>query len=346
MSGGRMDADVILDIQNLSVRYGTRRGTITPVADVSLKVHQGECLGIAGESGCGKSTLALAVMRLLPPNARIMNGSITLKGEDLVPLSEKEYGRRIRGKQMIMLGQNPHDALDPIFRIGDQLREILRYHKGERGRGSRPHETQDQEIERILSDMGIPDIGRVLDAYPHQLSGGMKQRILTSMAFFCNPAILFADEPTTALDATIAAQVTEMFKALMRRQPTSLVYISHDIALLSELATSVAVMYAGEIVEHGPTAKVIQSPLHPYTRALLDALPSPSKTRLNAIPGRVPDAGNRLAICQFSPRCGERGELCRGEGEKPHLLEVEPGHWARCFRLYEGAAERNSHATR
>lgn len=341
-----MTAETILDIQNLSVRYGTRRGAITPVSGVSLKVHQGECLGIAGESGCGKSTLALAVMRLLPPNARISGGHILLKGQDLVPLSEKEYSRSIRGKQLIMIGQNPHDALDPVFRIGDQLREILRYRKRDHRRGSQVHENQDREIERILSSMGIPDIGRVLEAYPHQLSGGMKQRILTSMAFFCSPAILFADEPTTALDATIAAQVTEMFKALMRRQPTSLVYISHDIALLSELATSVAVMYAGEIIELGPTAGVIGSPLHPYTRALLDALPSPSKTRLNAIPGRVPDAGDPLAICRFSPRCRERGDLCRGENEAPQLLEVAPGHWARCFRSYDGADRRSFHATR
>ena len=344
MSQQGIEADVILDIRNLSVRYRTRKGVITPVASVNLQVHQGECLGIAGESGCGKSTLALAVMRLLPPNARITTGSITLKGEDLVPLSEKEYGKRIRGKELIMIGQNADDALDPVFRIRDQLREILWFHRSDPGKRSHRAASYDEEIERILSGMSIPDISRVLDAYPHQLSGGMKQRILTAMAFFCNPTILFADEPTTALDATVAAQVTEMFKSLMKKQATSLVYISHDIALLSELATSVAVMYAGEIIEYGPTANIIQSPLHPYTRALLNALPSPSKTRLSSIPGRVPDSANPLGICQFSPRCQEKGGWCRGDEGKPRLFEAEPGHWAKCFKLYDGVEGRSQYA--
>ncbi len=223
-----MEKEIVLDVRNLSVHYRTRKGIIAALSGVSLKVHQGECLGIAGESGCGKSTLALAVMRLLPPNSSITAGSIVLNGENLVPLSEKEYGNRIRGKQLIMIGQNPHDALDLMFRIREQLEEILWFHRGYRTKKSHPLESHNQEIERVLSGMGISDISRVLDAYPHQLSGGMKQRILIAMAFFCSPSILFADEPTTALDATIAAQVVEMFKALMKKQSISLVYISHE----------------------------------------------------------------------------------------------------------------------
>ncbi len=341
-----MEADVILDIRNLSVCYRTRKGTITPVSNVSLKVHQGECLGIAGESGSGKSTLALAVMRLLPPNARITAGKILLKDEDLASLSEKEYGKRIWGKQLIMIGQNPHDALDPVFRIQDQLREILWFHKGDRTKETRLSESPDQEIERVLKDMGIPDIARVLAAYPHQLSGGMKQRILTSMAFFCNPTILFADEPTTALDATIAAQVTEMFVGLMKKQSTSLVYISHDLALLAEFATSVAIMYAGEILEYGATADILGNSLHPYTRALINALPSPAKTQLSTIPGKVPDLTNVLDICPFSPRCQEKGERCRGDDKNPQLVEAEPGHWVKCFKMKDEFSERSKYAPR
>lgn len=335
-----MGTEVVLDIRNLSVRYRTRKGPIVPVSDVSLQLHQGECLGIAGESGSGKSTLALAVMRLLPPNARIMNGSILLKGEDLVRLSQTEFEKRIWGKRLIMIGQNPHDALDPVMRIGDQLREILWFHKGELPKEAGSLRQTDQEIERILGDMGIPDISRVLSAYPHQLSGGMKQRILTSMAFFCDPTILFADEPTTALDATIAAQVTEMFKNLMKMGATSLVYISHDIALLAEFATSLTVMYAGEVLEHGLTGIVTRNPLHPYTRALLNALPSPAKTRLSSIPGRVPDLLQPPAACRFSPRCQEKGKGCQDENGKPQLVEAEPGHLVRCFKMYEGFGRR------
>jgi oligopeptide/dipeptide ABC transporter ATP-binding protein len=340
-----MDKEVILEIRNLSVRYRTRKGPIMPVANVSLRVREGECLGIAGESGCGKSTLALAVMKLLPPNARISTGSILLNGEDLVPLSEKEYGRRIWGKRIIMISQNPHDALDPVFRVRDQLEEILWVHeKSQPGNHTAQRESHGHEIERILTGMGIPDISRVLGAYPHQLSGGMKQRILTAMAFFCNPSILIADEPTTALDTTIAAQVTEMFKDLMKAHSTSLVYISHDLALLSELSTSVAVMYAGEIVEYGKTADIASKPMHPYTTALLAALPSASKSRLDSIPGRVPDLSNPTRLCQFSPRCREKGGWCTEE--KPELLEVTPGHWARCSKFLTTDTDRSIHGAR
>jgi oligopeptide/dipeptide ABC transporter ATP-binding protein len=321
---------ISLDIKNLVVQYRTRKGVITPVDGVSLDVERGECLGIAGESGCGKSTFAQSVMKLLPPNAKIAAGEIVFGDEDLSQLSEKEYSSRIWGKQIIMIGQNPHDALNPVFKVGGQLVEILKTHDTNRSISKKQAKKGYlKAITSILTSMGIPDIQRVLSAYPHQLSGGMKQRMLIAMAFFCNPSVLIADEPTTALDATIAAQVVEMFKELSVQSAVSIIYITHDIALLSELTRRIAVMYAGEIVELGKTEDIVQRSMHPYTEALIEALPSSSKDRLSTIPGRVPDLLDLGTGCRFYSRCKYATEQCMKEN--PTFTEVDTGHWVRCF---------------
>ena len=228
-----------------------------------------------------------------------------------------------------MIGQNPHDALNPVFKVGGQLVEILKTHQTDDEVGRKQaKQARLVEITNLLTSMGIPDIKRVLSAYPHQLSGGMKQRMLIAMAFFCNPAVLIADEPTTALDATIAAQVVEMFKELTQKSSVSIVYITHDIALLSEISQRIAVMYAGEVVEIGETEDIVNSPAHPYTEALLKALPSASKDRLSTIPGRVPDFLNLSPGCRFYSRCQSNGQC---PGGAPRLVEVSPGHMVRCF---------------
>ena len=330
MSTTNSATDGSLDIRDLVVQYRTRKGAITPVDGVNLRIERGECLGIAGESGCGKSTFAQAIMKLLPTNAKIVGGSIFFEGEDLTGFTEKEYSNRVWGKRIIMIGQNPHDALNPVFKVGGQLIEILRTHQQEHVESSKQEKKKHlEEIRSILTSMGIPDIDRVLSAYPHQLSGGMKQRMLIAMAFFCNPSILVADEPTTALDATIAAQVVEMFKDLSAKSSLSIVYITHDIALLSEISQRIAVMYAGEIVEIGRTETIVNNPVHPYTEALLEALPSASKDRLTSIPGRVPDFLHLGSGCRFSSRCRYSAEEC--VKNVPKYIEVEPGHWVRCF---------------
>ena len=327
-----------LDIKDLVIQYKTRKGVITPVDKVSLGVQKGECLGIAGESGCGKSTFAQAIVNLLPTNARIVSGEILFGNDDLAQLRDKEYSDRIWGKKIIMIGQNPHDALNPVFKVGGQLIEILKTHEGGNDTSRKQAKKKYiEEIARILTSMGIPDIERVLSAYPHQLSGGMKQRMLIAMAFFCNPEVLIADEPTTALDATIAAQIVQLFKELTESSPVSIVYITHDIALLSELSQRIAVMYAGEIVELGKTDDIVKAPVHPYTEALLNALPSASKERLNTIPGRVPDFLNLGKGCRFFDRCEYAADHCR-KGD-PEFVEVESGHWVRCFTYAKKSAE-------
>ncbi|MBT3276045.1 MAG: ABC transporter ATP-binding protein [Spirochaetales bacterium] len=326
----RNQNNIALDIRDLVVQYRTRKGIITPVDKVSLDVRRGECLGIAGESGCGKSTLAQALMRLLPTNSRITSGSILFDGEDLAGFTEKDYSDRIWGNRIIMIGQNPHDALNPVFKVGSQLIEILKTHRNNgAATGKQAKREYIDEITKILISMGISDIDRVLSAYPHQLSGGMKQRVLIAMAFFCDPTVLIADEPTTALDATIAAQVIAMFKELAVKSSVSMVYITHDIALLSEISQRIAVMYAGEVVELGDTERIVKAPVHPYTNALLKALPSASKDRLSTIPGRVPDFLEIGGGCRFYARCEHASERCMKNS--PEFVEVESGHWVRCF---------------
>ena len=320
----------ILNVKDLVVQYRTRSGVIVPLEKVSLDIRKGECIGIAGESGCGKSTLAQAIMRLLPDNARIVSGSIGFNGQNLVEYTEKEYSNKIWGKKIIMIGQNPHDALNPVFKVGSQLIEILKTHRNDGQVSARQvKKTYYEDISRILRSMGIPDVDRVLASYPHQLSGGMKQRVLIAMAFFCDPTVLIADEPTTALDATIAAQVVELFTELSKKSSVSILYITHDMALLSEISQRIAVMYAGEVVEFGATERILQSPMHPYTKALLNALPSVSKDRLSTIPGKVIDFREIPKGCRFFARCEYANKKCMQSS--PMLVEVESGHWVRCF---------------
>ncbi len=321
----------VLEIEDLSVEYKSRQGIIKPVDNVSLQIRKGEFVGLVGESGCGKSTLALSIVNLLPPNGKIIKGKILLNGNNLLAFSEEEMARQVRGKKITMITQNPHTALNPVFKIGSQMEEILRLHKNnEEVSGKQRRLSYSQGCAKILEEMRIADISRVLRAYPHQLSGGMKQRVITAMAFFCNPLLLIADEPTTALDVTIQAQILELFKGLVKKYSTSILYVTHDLGVVSELSRKALVMYAGEIVEESKTSNLVENPKHPYTEALLKCLPSVSKNRLKAIPGRVPDLTSSLEECKFFPRCSYTMRRCKKE--RPPMLEIEPGHRVRCFK--------------
>ncbi|MSO95724.1 MAG: ABC transporter ATP-binding protein [Thermoleophilia bacterium] len=288
----------LLEISHLSVRLRMRSGPITVVDDVSLEIGSGEILGLVGESGCGKSMTALAIMRLLPEAAEIAGGSVLLDGEDLVR-TKPERMRQIRGAEVAMVFQEPMTSLDPAFTVGHQVVEAVRAHeKVSRAVSLRRAE---ESFERV----GIPKPRERFDAYPHQLSGGLCQRVMLAMALVTSPRLLIADEPTTALDVTIQAQILELIKQLRTELNLSVLWISHDFGVVSEIADRVAVMYAGEIVEIGETSHMLGAPRHRYTRALIDSIPGRGEPRslLRTIPGQVPDPGARPAGCRFSPRC-------------------------------------------
>jgi peptide/nickel transport system ATP-binding protein/oligopeptide transport system ATP-binding protein len=286
-------------------------------------------LGLVGESGSGKSVTALSIAKLLPsPPARYVNGSITLQGRDVLPLKNKELGI-IRGAVVSYIFQDPANSLNPVFRVGRQIREALRLHQ--------PDAANDNEVIRLLRQVGIPAPEVRHRDYPHQLSGGMQQRVMIAMALASRPKLLIADEPTTALDATIQAQIVDLLRAVRAELGMSLLLISHNLGLVADLADTIAVMYAGQIVEQGPTQKILQQPLHPYTRALIEAVPrlQAGRERLQIIPGTVPAPGERICGCRFAPRCPIARAECRGL--PPALVEVRPGRWVRC-PYYEDVA--------
>ena len=320
----------ILEVEALRVSLFTRRGVLPAVDDLSLTVAGGETVAIVGESGCGKSLTALAVMRLLPdPPARIVGGTVRFMGRDLTALSEREM-QRVRGKDISMIFQDPMTSLNPVATVGDQLIEAIRCHDDV----SRA-DAQTRAVE-LLRQVRIPDAERRLKDFPHQMSGGMSQRVMIAMAIACRPKLLIADEPTTALDVTIQAQILELLKELQASSGMGLIVITHDLGVVAEIADRVAVMYAGRKVEDAPVEALFERPLHRYTRGLLGATPSAKRQRgtmLADIAGSVPALSELPTGCAFQNRCRDAFARCRSE--KPVLMPLLPGRTAACFAAEE-----------
>jgi len=316
----------LLEVKDLRTYFHTDAGTAKAVDGVSFHVERGEVLGIVGESGCGKSVTSLSVMRLVPrPPGEIMAGSeIRFDGRDLLSLSEAEM-RQVRGNDIAMIFQEPMTSLNPVYTIGDQIAEAVRLH-----RGASRREARQQAIE-VLRLVGIPDPAERVDAYPHQLSGGQRQRVMIAMALSCEPDLLIADEPTTALDVTIQAQILDLLAGLRERLGMAVMLITHDLGVVAEVCDRVIVMYAGRVVEEGTVDQIFRDPRHPYTQGLMRAIPRLGRQaeRLAVIPGVVPSPTEWPQGCRFAARCPYAWGLT--EREEPDLFDVAPGHRSRCW---------------
>ncbi|HZN27520.1 MAG TPA: ABC transporter ATP-binding protein [Burkholderiales bacterium] len=332
-----MNGASLLEVENLRTHFYTRDGVVRAVDGVSFSVLPGDTLAIVGESGCGKSVTALSILRLIAsPPGRIVDGRVLFGGRDLMKLSEREM-RRVRGNEISMVFQEPMTSLNPVLTIGRQISESLTLHRGF---------TRAQAIDRaieMLRLVNIPEPQRRVHAYPHQLSGGMRQRVMIAMALACDPRLLIADEPTTALDVTIQAQILELMRKLKDTTGAAIVLITHDLGVVAEMAQRVVVMYAGRKVEEAPVQALFSNPRHPYTRGLLNSVPrlteagAPGRKRLAEIAGMVPSLRDELVGCAFAARCGYASARCRGE--YPPLEEKAPGHLAACWESARVAAE-------
>jgi oligopeptide/dipeptide ABC transporter ATP-binding protein len=325
----------LLEVKGLKTYFYTEDGVVRAVDGVDIEVFPGEVLGIVGESGCGKSVTSLSIMRLIAKPGKIDAGEILLDGENLLNLSEEEMSK-VRGNRISMIFQQPQTALNPVFKVGDQLAEVLNVHQ-DMGK-----DAGHKRAVALLKMVGVPDPERRAEAYPHELSGGMAQRVMIAMALACVPEVLIADEPTTALDVTIQAQILDLMRDMRREMGTSVILITHDLGVVAEMAERVAVMYAGEIVEQTDVNSLFDEPLHPYTQGLIGSIPilGEIKDQLDVIPGSVPNLVNLPPGCRFAPRCQARLKYnCAICAEvKPELEEVKPGHRVRCW-LYKSAPE-------
>jgi oligopeptide/dipeptide ABC transporter ATP-binding protein len=335
MTGARVaDVDVnpaeaLLEVKNLRTSFATSDGAVHAVDNVSFNVRRGEAIALVGESGCGKSVTAMSIMRLLTPPGKITAGSISFKGKDLASISERDM-RNVRGNDIAMVFQEPMTSLNPVFKIGAQVAEAIRIHR----------KVSKKEAWKIAGDMlelvSIPDPHKRLQDYPHQLSGGMRQRVMIAMALSCDPELLIADEPTTALDVTIQAQIMELLASLQKRLGLAILLITHDLGVVAEFCERVIVMYTGRVVEEAKVGDLFARPAHPYTRGLLKSLPSVNantdangRGRLPTIAGMVPPLTNLPSGCKFNPRCPDVMDICLGR--EPALMPVGPGQSARCY---------------
>ena len=332
-----MTTGPLLDIRRLSTHYVSARGTrvTRAVDDVTLSLDQGQTLGIVGESGSGKTTLALTLLRMLPPAARVVSGEMLFEGSDLLKKPEHEM-RRIRGKRIAMILQDPMMSLNPLFTVGDQVAEPIRVHEGA------PRRSAWRRATELLKAVRIAAPERRVREYPHQLSGGMRQRIVGAIAISCEPKILIADEPTTSLDLTIQAQYLKLLRDLQRAHNLALIFITHNLGIVAKMCDQVAVMYAGRLVEAGPVKQIYNSPAHPYTRALLESIPrlGDSRQRLTAIEGQPPDPSAPPPGCAFHPRCPKVMDRCRTEA--PPEFRVADSQTSRCWLSAPVSAVRGS----
>jgi peptide/nickel transport system ATP-binding protein len=316
----------VLEVSDLRTHFVTTEGTTRAVDGVSFTVAQGETLGIVGESGCGKSVTALSIMRLLPPGlGRHMGGEVRYGGRDLLALSEAEM-RRIRGDRIAMVFQEPMTSLNPVLTVGEQIAEAVTIHQGKSRSAAWDHAVA------MLHKVRIPDARRRAGDYPHQFSGGMRQRVMIAMALACHPQLLIADEPTTALDVTIQAQILKLIRELKQETGAAVMMITHDLGVVAETCERVVVMYAGRVVEQSGVEDLFDRPMHPYTRGLLACIPRRQRgARLQEIPGMVPDLKAPIPGCPFAPRCGFATERCVSEA--PPLIERGLGHLAACWEV-------------
>jgi len=326
--------DPILEISGLETHFFTRDGVVKAVDGVDLTVGKGEILGLVGESGCGKSVTSMSVLRLIQNPGEIVGGAIRFQGENLLDLSEKQM-RSIRGDRISMIFQQPVGSLNPVFTAGSQISEVYEIHQGVNAK-----EGSARAVE-MLRKVGIPDPERRIKSYPHELSGGMAQRIMIAMALAAGPELLIADEPTTALDVTIQAQIIDILSEIRDDLGTSIILITHDLGIVAEMADRVAVMYAGEIVEEADTKTLFADPKHPYTQGLIGSIPVAGSRRewLEVIPGRVPNLIDLPVGCRFAPRCRAREQaglkICTEQ--RPELTVIQGEHTVRCFLYHEGA---------
>lgn len=311
----------LLETKGLRTHFYTYKGVVKALDGINLDIDRGICFGIAGETGCGKSVTALSIMRLVPSPGEIFSGKIIFKGEDLLMKSEEEM-RKIRGSQISMIFQDPTSSLNPVFSISNQLIETIRLHQKISKR-----EAKKRAIE-ILNAVRVPSEN--LKVYPHELSGGMKQRVMIAMALSCQPGLLIADEPTTNLDVTIQAQVLDLIRNLQQKLDTTVLLITHNLGIIAEMCDKVAIMYAGRIIEHADVRSIFKNAKHPYTKGLLEAIPTIQKRKdhLKSILGNVPNLIHPPSGCRFHPRCDYSMDICKKK--KPYEAEIEPGHFVEC----------------
>lgn len=338
---------MLLEIKNLTIGYPTEKGLVKAVNGVDFTVEHGQVVGLVGESGCGKSTALFSIIGLVSPPGRVVEGEILFEGKDLTHYKTQQW-QHLRGKEIAMIYQDPMTTLNPAFRVGEQIREVLKTHResGKWWDGGKIRQEEKQKVLKIMEEVGIPDPESRYNEYPHQFSGGMQQRALIAMALAGEPKLLLADEPTTALDVTIQAQILDLLKKINRDRGTSVILVTHDLAVASEFCDELAVMYAGRIVERGPTAEIIEDPKHPYTQGLLKSIPRISKERapIEPIRGNVIDLLEAGEGCEFAPRCPYATEQCLRPVEMTNLNDR---HQVRCVLHGKGSDKNDTtHATR
>ncbi|MEW9672016.1 ABC transporter ATP-binding protein [Ammoniphilus sp. 3BR4] len=315
----------LLEVKGLRTHFFSDQGEVPAVDGIDLYVRKGEVLGVVGESGCGKSVTSLSVMRLVPdPPGKIVGGTMFFKGENLVQVSEKRM-RQIRGNEISMIFQEPMTSLNPVYTIGDQIGETVRLHRRLSKKDAKQHAID------MLRKVGIPRPEQIVKEYPHQLSGGMRQRVMIAMAMSCDPELLIADEPTTALDVTIQAQILDLMRNLNKQTGAAILIITHDLGVVAGMCDRVAVMYAGKVVEEGDVQSIFKNPKHPYTKGLIQSVPrmDDERDRLYSIPGNVPVPGSMPKGCRFAPRCQYLVDKCKEE--MPELISLSSGHKCRCW---------------